>query len=293
MIIINKKQENGVLYIKVEKSNNNVKLGDECKKFKYILTENADVYDENDNILLKYRKNVLPDTNIDNFVEAISGLISKPSGHMRGKASGDDYTNIISTVIGYFDNISIEEYKRFKKFNITPQYKARITKFTRDNPDKMKGVYPLIKNINDMYKKLAPAQYKYQKSLAEQTGFKFKNTVFSTMTINKNFKTNVHTDKGNAKDTLGNLVVIENGKYGGSYTGYPEYDIGVDMRTGDFLLMNIHKFHCNTPFTNKKEGYSRIALVSYLRNNFEKGTTIKDLKKLEKESLKVLNLTKN
>ena len=53
-----------------------------------------------------------------------------------------------------------------------------------------------------------------------------------------NFKTRLHKDEG-----FGNLIVIEDGKYEGSETCFPQYGIGVDVRQNDIL--NVHEWHAN------------------------------------------------
>ena len=79
--------------------------------------------------------------------------------------------------------------------------------------------------------------------------FYIKGTVFTTITINKNFRTAIHTDKGDLKEGFGNLVVCEEGKYKGGYSGFPQFGIAFDVRQGDFLAMDVHEWHCNTEIT--------------------------------------------
>ena len=70
------------------------------------------------------------------------------------------------------------------------------------------------------------------------------------------------------------LVVLEEGKYNGGYTGFPQYGVCVDVRHGDFLGMDVHKYHCNTQIKPITKDYSRLSLVCYLR---EKMVRCKDL----------------
>ena len=41
--------------------------------------------------------------------------------------------------------------------------------------------------------------------------------------------------------------------------------VAVDVQTGDFLAMNIHLLHGNTPIEGKPGEFERLSLVSYLR----------------------------
>ncbi len=34
---------------------------------------------------------------------------------------------------------------------------------------------------------------------------------------------------------------------------FPRYGVGFDLRTGDFIAMDVHEWHCNTEMTESKE----------------------------------------
>ena len=93
---------------------------------------------------------------------------------------------------------------------------------------------------------MIPDRYAVQYKRAHATPFHIRGTSFSTVTINYNWRTGLHTDKGDLQEGFGNLVVLEEGKYDGGYTGFPQYGVCVDARNGDFLGMNVHEWHCNT-----------------------------------------------
>ena len=95
--------------------------------------------------------------------------------------------------------------------------------------------------------------------------FVIDNTAFSTVTINHNWRTALHCDSGDFEEGFGNLVVCEKGKYKGGYTGFPQFGVAFDVRHGDFLAMNVHEWHCNTALQGKKEKFSRMSVVCYLR----------------------------
>lgn len=40
--------------------------------------------------------------------------------------------------------------------------------------------------------------------------------------------------------------MLERGAYHGGYTLMPQFNIGFNVRTGDFLAMDVHQWHCNT-----------------------------------------------
>ena len=159
---------------------------------------------------------------------------------------------------------------------------ARHTKFLEDHPDKWQKIIPLIKDIDKQYKLLFPEHYKKQRAMADKTKYKIPGTSFTTVTTNVNLQTGVHTDKGDYEKGFGNLVVIESGKkYKGGFTGMPQYGVAADVRTGDFLGMDVHQLHGNEPLDGPEGEYERLSLVCYLRERIVEKTKGVDLLPLD------------
>jgi hypothetical protein len=138
----------------------------------------------------------------------------------------------------------------------------------KNYPEEYKKTVPLIKDVDELYAKLTPEQYKLQRKKANQTHFKIPGTSFTTVTTNVNFQTSIHTDKGDDQEGFGNLAVIErDGKYEGAETCFPQYGIGVDVRSGDILFMDVHQPHANLPMIKKDKDAIRLSIVCYLRTN--------------------------
>jgi hypothetical protein len=101
-----------------------------------------------------------------------------------------------------------------------------------------------------------------------------------------NFRTAAHSDTGDWPAGFGNLVVLEHGApYTGSYTGFPQYGVAVDCREGDFLAMDVHQIHGNTPMYPEDKTSIRLSLVSYLREGIVKkckSKTMYNAQKLQK-----------
>jgi len=272
--------------------------------YKKIIKYDCDCYriddDGNKHLLLKFRKKVIPDKlckiGIDNLEEAskkthdnrgasagvidlkkmpsyandpkqfvgkskfrVTAYISKHTGKLVTNSLGNISK---SNIIGYFD-------KRDRNLgaNAPP---CRTTAFTSQQVDKWNKVLPLIKCINNMYKKLTPKEYKIQYDICNKTPWAIKNTAFSTVTINHNWRTALHKDAGDLDEGFGNLVVLEKGKYKGGYTGFPQYGVAVDVRNGDFLAMDVHEWHCNTKIHQIDKDFTRLSMVSYLRKHMIK-----------------------
>jgi len=114
-----------------------------------------------------------------------------------------------------------------------------------------------------------PWRYGNQRAAADKIDPRFlvPDTVFTTITVNKNFRTAAHFDAGDFSDGLSNLLVLSNGKaFSGGYLVFPEYGVAVDVRPGDLLLVNNHEvMHGNTPIVLDDPDAERISLVCYLR----------------------------
>ena len=264
-----------------------------------IITSDCDCYYINDEgkkvLLIRFRKNVLPKNlckiGMDNLKKAAmkthdnrgaaAGVldlkklpqyaqvpklqVGKYKFRMKGyysKYTGKFVNNSLgnlsqSNIIGYYDkpdrNLGIDAPK------------CRLTAFNAQQFDKWVKVLPLIQAIDRQYKKLVPGPYKKQYQRAHQTEFAIKDTSFSTVTINYNWRTALHKDAGDFMDGFGNLVVLEQGRYKGGCTGFPQFGVAVDVRDGDFLAMDVHEWHCNTKIHPIDKDYARVSIVAYLR----------------------------
>lgn len=187
--------------------------------------------------------------------------------------------NVYSSVLGYFEQTP---------FMGLP---CRLTSYTQTYFNYYRQGIPFIKAINQQFKKLVPDRYKLQYNRAKkQPEYQIDDTAFSSLTINRNFRTALHQDAGDYRDGYGNLSVVERGKYHGGYTMFPQYGVGINLRTGDFVAMDVHEWHCNTKMYETKEdkefnkklekvfhhdpntgtqgstdAYTRISFVCYLR----------------------------
>lgn len=275
--------------------------------FDTIITEDYDVFRKENNteiLLLSFRKNVLSKNNCIDSYNSLKEY-AKRKHNNRGSAGGlldvnklpnyvkeitnktkfrtyyigkdnkekkDHISNYVqSGIIGYFDR-----YDRNQLGKDKPKIPCRTTKFTKEQVEKWDKCLPLIKEINKHFKKQVSDRHNIQVTRAKLTKeFQILNTAFSTITINLNYRTALHKDKGDLEEGFGNLIVLEGDKcetgkepYLGGYIGFPQYGVCVDVRQGDFLAMDVHQFHCNTEIIG--ENCSRLSLVCYLRKNMIK-----------------------
>lgn len=146
---------------------------------------------------------------------------------------------------------------------------GRATTYTRDNFDKFKLSFPFLQSLDRGFKELLPSRWSNQKKAADTIDPKFvvPDTVFTTITVNRSFRTAAHRDAGDFADGLSNLLVVGSGDYTGGYLIFPEYRIAVNVRPGDLLLVSNHEIiHGNTEIKLGPDA-QRISLVCYLREN--------------------------
>ena len=151
---------------------------------------------------------------------------------------------------------------------------CRLTHFTRTNYEKYNEGLPFIQKISSLFEKLIPESYEKQLEKANlKPHLKIPDTCFSTITINRNFRTACHKDAGDFKGGFGNLTVIERGKYHGGYTVFPQFGIGIDARSGDFLAMDVHQWHSNTPiYETEEDKIFNLQMDPAFKDNPEVGT---------------------
>ena len=148
----------------------------------------------------------------------------------------------------------------YDKSNVFP---CRLTNWTARHLIAYKSIFPLCKVVSDLYFSYFPDYWlnQYDKYSKSPKDFVIPDTNFSTLTINANFRTAAHKDKGDCKDGLTCFSVIDEDDFGGGELCFPTYDIGINVRQGDLVIFDPHVIHCNNKL--KKDG--RISLVFYLR----------------------------
>lgn len=171
--------------------------------------------------------------------------------------SDTTYANIVySGIAGWFDRYPRIPY-------------GRATSYTQNHYDKFQLSFPFLQSLDRGFRELLPWRWGNQRAAADKVdpAFLVPGTVFTTITVNKTFRTAAHYDAGDFADGLSNLLVLSNnGNYSGGYLIFPEYRIAVNVRPGDLLLVNNHEImHGNTPIVTHDDVAERISLVCYLR----------------------------
>ena len=264
-----------------------------------IITEDIDIYwkdGEREILLCKFRKNVISDDLIQLGWDSYKDLAKASRG--RGAAAGP-----IDSSNNYWKNKKVAETSKWatkyitssgnvSKMRVNNQVASnpigffestktlginqpcRLTHYTRTNFEKYNEGQPFIQKINSLFHELIPDSYQKQLDRAlVKPRYRIGDTCFSTVTINRNFRTAIHNDAGDFKDGFGNLTVIEEGYYHGGYTVFPQFGIAIDLRTNDFLAMDVHQLHGNTELYETPEDILKNKeIVSSFTDNPNVGT---------------------
>ena len=276
----------------------------EEKHIKVLLNEDTIVYNEKDEPLAVFRKNCIPSNHAEKAYHSLKKAIGKTSN--RGKAGGNfnfkvgdlvdgsivgkvlsgnrfiplkkDGTlsnspkskNVNSSIIGYADRYPRIPY-------------CRQTAFTEKHFNIYKESLPYIQSISKVFAESLPERFENQKKMWDKTSddFKIQDTVFTTVTVNKNFRTAGHYDAGDLKNGFGNLAVLHTGEYTGAYTVIAKYGVAVDVRNCDLALFDVHELHGNTPAISKTP-YERISIICYYREKMIYcGTSEQELQRIK------------
>ncbi len=147
---------------------------------------------------------------------------------------------------------------------------CRATAFTRSDLAGYSRIIAYAQAANLIFKSELPERYAAQAEVVARTAkdFVIPNTVFTTVTVNRNLRTRVHTDKNDLAAGFGVMSVLRSGNYSGGLLVFPQYRVAVDLRDRDVLLADVHEYHGNTPIIGEP-GWERISTVMYFRERLQ------------------------
>lgn len=187
------------------------------------------------------------------------------SSILNDKISSTTYGNgVYSGTAGYMD--------RYPRIPF-----CRETAWTAANKERFNSGIPMMEECSKVFQREVPSRWQGQKDCIDQLSedWRIGDTVYTTITLNRDFRTACHRDAGDLCEQpedravprgFSNLTAMTNGKeYEGFYLCFPEYKAAVDIRDGDLLMMDAHQIHANTPLISGEEGIERCSVVLYFR----------------------------
>ena len=180
-------------------------------------------------------------------------------------------------------------YDRYPRIPYGP-----ATSYTEKNFEKFKKSYPYLKELSKAFSELLPWRYGNQKAAADKIDPRFlvPDTPFSTITVNRNFRTAAHYDPANMENGFANICVFSNipEGYRGAYLVFPEIGYAVDVRPGDLLFVNnMAGLHGNTELFLDDPAAERISIIAF----FHEGMLTLGSKEYEDARKKYVDFCKN
>lgn len=272
------------------------------KDFDYLVSSDTDVFKPNGDLLLRYRTNVLPPADCFAAFPALRKAAVKQGN--RGLAAGKrelyeenqkklnigketetryfeqkaDGTisnthrakPVESGIIGFFDRITRFPY-------------CRQTAFTQYETKRWNNALPFFQAVSAAFELLLPERAEPQREFTNRTAkdFVIENTVFTTITVNRNWQTAIHKDAGDLRQGFGVLTVLRAGLFSGCFFIFPKFKIAVDISNFSILLCDVHEYHGNTNFTfngralepladKPAKDFERLSMVFYAREQMNK-----------------------
>ncbi len=172
-----------------------------------------------------------------------------------GTVSNTSYAKPVeSGIIGFFDRNARFPY-------------CRLTAFNLEHPERFQAAMPFIRAVDRCFQENMPDRHQAQLEVVQRTSpdFVIHGTAFTTVTVNKNWRTACHQDAGDLKAGFGVMSALTAGKFKGCFLVFPKYRVAANMRTQDVLLADVHEWHGNTPLIGIEGYYERISCVLYYR----------------------------
>lgn len=161
---------------------------------------------------------------------------------------------------------------------------GRACSYNEKNPEKFELSFPFLRMLNLKFQELLPERWAAQKQAANRLDKRFviDNTVFTTLTVNHNWRTAAHLDAGDLDPGFSNICGFGKGWSGGELIT-PEYRAAFNIQPGDMLFVANHTAVHGNAELKAPPGMSepdRLTVVSYFRED------LFEVKSWEYESLR-------
>jgi hypothetical protein len=141
---------------------------------------------------------------------------------------------------------------------------CRPTAWSLARPDILEISRDFERNVHRVYREEVPYHWQEQWDFMKgvSPNFKYLNSVYNQITINKDVRFPYHYDMGDFIGGLGNLVVLDGGDDESGVIVMPQIRCSFLVRPGSILFMDVHQLHGNLPLT---PGKPRLTQVLYAK----------------------------
>lgn len=165
---------------------------------------------------------------------------------------------VVSGLVGFFERTVRTPY-------------AHACAWNEQNPEKFARLFPLINFVDKTYSETVPEKWRQQRAIADRTPKEWLigESTFTTVTINKNFRTSCHLDAGDLPEGFSCMSIITQGQFTGGRLVLPNYRIAAQLDHGDLVMFDPHEFHGNTRIVPISKDYLRCSIVYYFREKLQ------------------------
>jgi hypothetical protein len=214
------------------------KLGKFVKSHDYrVVRTDTDVVKDDGQILFKYRQRAIE----GDFI-GLTNILKKAAGPTRNRT-------IAAGPCSYVNSRPIGNTEQGE------------TAWTRQNKAQWLSLRSMIHVVDQWYKALTPEVWKKQRKAAKASKSAVFDSAFSTITVNHNFRTAVHTDSNNFDDGMAVMILLQGNSRNGGHLLFPRYKLAVTLDPGDVIVYDVKEHHTNSALT----GGQRLSCVFYLR----------------------------
>lgn len=236
-----------------------------------VFDEDVTIWKPNGQPLMVLLKNALSRESVSTAWSVLKGF--NPVTENRGTASGTEAVKrtkingeksqttrvpkgweVGSGIIGFFERIPRFPYTHACAWN-------------QNNPEKFSSLFPMVSEVSKLFQTHIPDRHRVQQGFVDRTckDYVIPDSVFTTLTVNKNFRTACHKDVGDLTEGFSCMSIIRQGKYRGGRLVLPDWKIAAELDTFDVIMFDAHEFHGNTQIVPLTKDAIRCSVVYYYR----------------------------
>jgi hypothetical protein len=143
---------------------------------------------------------------------------------------------------------------------------ARKTGDWEHYPEVFGEMLELFRTLDSKYREIAPEAHSRQSEAARNSPWTIQDTCFSSVTVNRNWQSALHTDDGNFGPAV--ATVLTKGEPKGADLAFLQYFLPVRLRPGNVLVADTRdEFHGNTALYGVLGKTYRISFFAYLHDS--------------------------
>lgn len=225
-----------------------------------------EAYDRDGTFLFKVIKSSMKKADRDRLVSLTRDCVKVAKNHVRGAAAGplkDSDVLSTETKINTFTKASksgFESNKAVHSCVVGMTRSMTFSQWTKDNIGVIDELGKIVAGVDASFKDVLLETYNIMAKKAGKMPWTFRGSVFSSVTVNKNFRTGIHMDN-NRKYTY-SAMVIAGDRFEGGHLVFPEYSVSVDLVPGDLIVFDSRLYHGNSQIKKAKDS-DRFSFVFY------------------------------